>query len=503
MRRLVGIVLALAVASCERPSAPVADGTDGAVLAGGGMLSVEGSCSITGRSANPHWAPLYTYACGATIPVDDISSLIGSGDLGAAIAIWNGGLSSSTYGLPTFAVGQGGVTLTDHAGDSGNLVCSEYDRRSRTITIHKGVTAIACGSDHSDPGARAVSVTDHGQLAALVAHELGHALGFHQHYDDNALTGSCVMCVPQEGAFNGGLCHFETQVVWYIYGLTDGYDDPNKDVIQDLVPSPRVLTLAPGGSGQVTVQAIRLLAGGSVQPGTTEAFSYALSGEGAGNFTLSPSGPSVRVTNLGVSARATLSITVTSTLYNGSGFSVQIEVVPTSVVLQVPHAGTGYVTSDPQGIDTRSVSSYSFAYGTIVTLTPHMSSGYSVVWGGSCGGGGACQVTMNGPKSVSATFIAPLSVTITGMGFSILNPVHDQQTCSLRADVAGGVGSVNYVWESSPFGQGAWEMIGLIRVVDVSADSDLDLRVTASDGLGRQATKTSTLHVTPNGAACP
>jgi hypothetical protein len=80
-------------------------------------------------------------------------------------------------------------------------------------------------------------------------------------------------------------------------------------------------------------------------------------------------------------------------------------------------AGTGTVTSSPAGINCGSDCSEPFFAGTPVTLTATPAAG-SVFsgWNGACTGTGPCTVTMiaGQPRSVTATFSKPSSVTITG-----------------------------------------------------------------------------------------
>lgn len=68
--------------------------------------------------------------------------------------------------------------------------------------------------------------------------------------------------------------------------------------------------------------------------------------------------------------------------------------------------GSGTVTSVPAGIDCGSTCSAEFEEGTMVTLTAAAGSGSSFAgWsGGGCSGTGACQVTLSGATSVTATF---------------------------------------------------------------------------------------------------
>ena len=55
-----------------------------------------------------------------------------------------------------------------------------------------------------------------------------------------------------------------------------------------------------------------------------------------------------------------------------------------------------------------------YANGTAVPLSQVPTSGHSFAgWGGACSGTGACSVTMNQPRTVSAGFTPPLPATLT------------------------------------------------------------------------------------------
>ena len=80
--------------------------------------------------------------------------------------------------------------------------------------------------------------------------------------------------------------------------------------------------------------------------------------------------------------------------------------------------GTGTVTSSPAGINCGATCSASYAQNTVVTLqaSPDSTSTFSG-WSGACSGTGACQVTMDAAKTVTATFAGPLlSVSRSGAG---------------------------------------------------------------------------------------
>ena len=72
----------------------------------------------------------------------------------------------------------------------------------------------------------------------------------------------------------------------------------------------------------------------------------------------------------------------------------------------VAGAGSGTVTSSPNGISCSSGCSASYDTGTAVTLTADAASGSTFAgWSGDCGGNGqTASVTMDAARSCTATF---------------------------------------------------------------------------------------------------
>jgi hypothetical protein len=83
---------------------------------------------------------------------------------------------------------------------------------------------------------------------------------------------------------------------------------------------------------------------------------------------------------------------------DGDGDGVELSV-------ELDGASAGTVTSDPAGIDCGETCSATFAAGTEVTLTPAAgaASGFAG-WAGDCSGLGACAVTLDAARSVTARF---------------------------------------------------------------------------------------------------
>jgi hypothetical protein len=84
-----------------------------------------------------------------------------------------------------------------------------------------------------------------------------------------------------------------------------------------------------------------------------------------------------------------------------------------SLSVTVEGAGSGTVSSSPPGITCGVDCSEDFELGSTVTLTPQASPGSAFGgWGGDCTGTGACVVSMDGVRSVTATFLPLGSITI-------------------------------------------------------------------------------------------
>src|SRR6266540_1270091 len=87
--------------------------------------------------------------------------------------------------------------------------------------------------------------------------------------------------------------------------------------------------------------------------------------------------------------------------------SVTATFVGSSSTLSVSKTGSGTVTSTPAGIACGNTCSAQFRTGTDVALNAVADQGWKFLnWGGACSGNGACNVPLDGDKSVTATFEA-------------------------------------------------------------------------------------------------
>jgi uncharacterized repeat protein (TIGR01451 family) len=127
---------------------------------------------------------------------------------------------------------------------------------------------------------------------------------------------------------------------------------------------------------------------------------------------------------------------------NDNSSSTTTEVSPQTFTLTVTRAGSGSgtVTSTPVGIDCGSTCTYTFTAGTVVTLvaTPDASSTFAG-WSGAATGTGTATITMDGNKTVAATFSKiqyTLNINRTGQGTvtSDIGGIYCGSVCSATYD---------------------------------------------------------------------
>ena len=105
----------------------------------------------------------------------------------------------------------------------------------------------------------------------------------------------------------------------------------------------------------------------------------------------------------------------TYTISDGRGASdvgtVNVTIAPVDEprqTLTVTRVGNARITSSPAGIDCGDICTAAFELGTIVTLTATPDPGWTFSgWAGACDGSAGCVVTVDGGKSVTASFALP------------------------------------------------------------------------------------------------
>ena len=251
------------------------------------------------------------------------------------------------------------------------------------------------------------------------------------------------------------------------------------------------------GACQLTMNTPKLVTATFTQNGGgTQTLTVTKAGSGSGTVTSSPPGidcgptcsaafPTGTLVNLTASAAAGSTFTGWSGACSGSGAcqvtmdgpkAVTATFVPSTVKygLSVSKTGngTGTVTSSPNGILCSPLCRARFPVGTAVTLTPTPAAGSVFAgWGGACSGSGACQITMNAPKSVSASFVLASGGAVAGWGLN-------EGTGATAADSTGNGNTATLVngtgWTTGKYG-GALLFDGVDDRARVSDSSSLDL----------------------------
>ena len=231
--------------------------------------------------------------------------------------------------------------------------------------------------------------------------------------------------------------------------------DPGTQVTLTATPAPGSVHTGWSGGGCSAAGACVVTMNTAV--GVTARFELAsvgltvtISGPGAGTVSSTPAGLDCGATctvpfvgSTVVTLTATPSASSTFAGWAGEGCSgtgtcvvtmdtvrnVQAGFVVASRTLTVALAGTGSgrVDSADTGISCGSDCTETYTHGTAVTLTPSAFVGSVFAgWSGACTGTGACVVTMDGGKSVTATFSPedivshPLTVTKAGGGGGVV-----------------------------------------------------------------------------------
>ncbi|PHS17481.1 MAG: hypothetical protein COA86_09290 [Kangiella sp.] len=178
-----------------------------------------------------------------------------------------------------------------------------------------------------------------------------------------------------------------------------------------------LLTVTLSGDGSVTSNPVGINCGNDCTEGYDENLQVDLTANASAGFVLSSwSGACSGAGSCSVTMDSAKTVTATFIEENLEQFNL-------SVVI----AGGGSVTSSPSGINCGSDCDESYEDGTSVSLTATADDGFTFSqWTGSCSGNGACDITVDSNKSVTAEFIAlqnfDLTVVVTGSGSVTSDP---------------------------------------------------------------------------------
>ena len=187
---------------------------------------------------------------------------------------------------------------------------------------------------------------------------------------------------------------------------------------------------------------------------------------------------------------------------------------PYTLTVAKAGTGTGTVTSSPAGISCGADCSQPYNSGTVVTLSQAATAGSTFTgWSGACTGTGACQVTVDAAKSVTATFaLNPYTLTVakagTGTGTVTSSPagISCGADCSepynsgtvVTLSQAATAGSTFTGWSGACTGTGACQvtMSAAKSVTATFAPAPNTLTVT------KAGTGSGTITSTPAGISC-
>lgn len=177
---------------------------------------------------------------------------------------------------------------------------------------------------------------------------------------------------------------------------------------------------------------------------------------------------------------------------------------PAQLLVSKSGNGSGTVTSSPSGIDCGIDCSESYDEGSQVTLTATPASGslFAGWLGGGCSGTGACVVTMNQAKTVSAGFTRT-AMDATGPSLTIKSPKNGQSAMAATVTVSGtatdarkgggGIVSVLVNGERASSDTAAGSGVASWSKTIALNTGTNTITVVAADGFGNTTTKSITM----------
>ena len=193
------------------------------------------------------------------------------------------------------------------------------------------------------------------------------------------------------------------------------------------IPEPFTVTRAGTGSGSVSSNPSGISCGSTC----SSSFNY-------GATILLTATPAKGSSFAGWSGACTGTGTCAVTMNQARSVTATFTALPESLSVRQAGTGSGSVTSKPVTVSCGNACSSTFNYGSRVTLTAVPATGsHFTGWTGACTGTSTCTVTMNGARSVTATFtLIKETVTVrrsgTGSGRVTSNPtgISCGSTCS-------------------------------------------------------------------------
>lgn len=242
----------------------------------------------TGGNTLPYISPVFS--CGALVSIEVTNGASFVGSVGEARNEWskllNGDYNLPTLGIPSTAAQATPKITVTFEYHTGNKWCGSTSISTHVITVAR--TSETCPLP--DPSGQTRVVDD---LIGVLKHEFSHALGFPRHLNDGGyhpLTARCLANVPNDPfPFNSTLCSHDRALVQWGYGLRSTEPSLDSDLLASSISlTPGSASIAPGGTQQITAQAIR----DDGQPANVEWF---IEDERVATFTVPPTNPGATV----------------------------------------------------------------------------------------------------------------------------------------------------------------------------------------------------------------
>jgi hypothetical protein len=324
MRALAMAAVLCCAAACGTDPA-VAPPTDLTPSAAAASVQVAGPCNENNLPSG--WVER-VYHCGDVVHVtSSIPDL--SAKIPAAIAIWNSEVFAHD-GLPSFSATTGSLSIPISWGETYNIVgattiwyCGD-NPSGGSIKINRAGAKTDCGKTSSGSGTAYTNAVAEGGLPSLIAHELGHSIGFKHLSSIIVATGkptvpaadNCVSALPANGSLNGSVCQAEIELLHLNYGLRNTEISPSKRIATGLTVSGSTL-VNPGNSGTLTVGGIQFARGapGFPAPDPTT-LTYAWSSNNTAIARVSPGSGASNAIQAVAAGTATINVGLNSTVYD-------------------------------------------------------------------------------------------------------------------------------------------------------------------------------------------